>query len=127
MALNNRNNFIGATSPAGSEGARATQLLNSFRRFPRLLHSLPLTQNGERSCLSPPELQGSKAPEKETYDFTKLGERISKLVKMMGGGRRSIHQAMRDLIASMSSLYQQAAKDKVAEKKFKGRMNVRST
>ena len=46
---------------------------------------------------------------------------------MMGGRRSSIYQAMRDLVASISSPYQQAAKDKVAEQKQRVRADDRST
>ena len=60
-------------------------------------------------------------------DFTKLRDRISELVEMMGEGRRSIHQAMQDLLASILSLHQQNAKHKVAESKQKVRTNDRST
>ena len=60
-------------------------------------------------------MQRNKVPEKEVDEFTKLGDKISELVEMMGIGRSSIHQAMRDLVASIVSLYQQAAEDKAAD------------
>ena len=100
--------------------------LNPFGRVSRLLHSLPLKQNGEGSRSSLPDLQRNKVPEKEVDNFIKLGDIISELVEMMGGGRRPIHQAMRDLVASISSLYQQAGKDKDEEQKQKVRTNDRS-
>ena len=100
-------NSIRAISPASTDGGKETQqespFLNPFRRQSRLLHSPPLRQNGERSRTSPPELQSNKVPEKEVDAFTKLRDKISELVEMIGGRRRSIHQAMRDLMASISA------------------------
>ena len=85
---NNTHDILGATSSAGTEDAKETQqgspFLYPFRRASRLLHSPPLEQN-ETSHSSPQELQRSKAPEKEVNDFTKLGDRISELLEMMGG------------------------------------------
>ena len=77
--------------------------LNPIGRASRLLHFLPLKQNDERFRSSPSQLQKNKVPEKDVDDFTKLGDKISELVEMMGGGKRSIHQAMRDLVSSTSS------------------------
>ena len=99
-----------------------SSLRNPFQRASRLHHSPSRAQNGERSRSLQPELQRSKAPEKEADGFTKLGDKIAELV---GAGSRSIHQAMRDVVASISSLYQHAAQGMILSQKNKVRTNDR--
>ena len=56
-----------------------------------------------------------------------MGDKIVELVETMGGSRRSIYQAMRDEIASISPLHQHVPKDIILCQEDKVSTNDRST
>ena len=68
----------------------------------------PQTPAASRS--TPPIIQ-KETTEREMDAMTSLGNKIQELVGMIVGGRRSVHQPMRDLITDIAELQERAAKD----------------
>lgn len=65
-----------------------------------------------RTHSSPPIFGELHQGPRDANVFDSLGAKIRELLEMMGGGRRSIHQPMRDLVQEIASLYNKSVLDR---------------
>jgi Zinc knuckle len=99
-------------SPDQLQNKERSNEQEATRRTARPTKYLGITDTPIRSRSSPPTLQTDEQENgggKDDGHLAELGRKIQELVEMMGGGRRSIHQPMRDLVAQIADKYDQAA------------------
>lgn len=96
-------NNVGGSIPGINQNEGVPEESNPFQGRPRLTRSPPALETSEQRQITPRrKLAGNDGPS----TFSKLGEEITTLTDMLEDGkRRSIHQAMRDAISNIKTLY----------------------